>query len=360
MLMIGILLSFLSAQAQNVLTQSCNLMQPGDSVAMQIVDYVNPGKAGENAVWDFCGIDSVGVYYIKYDTLHVSQLVGYDAQNIYKYGLANNNLLLLNSESALLGMNYFQPQLLQAFPFQYHDSVSERYGGEGRYCGTHFERTFGTVQITADGQGTLILSENDTLYNTLRVYTINTAAIRLNSDSCRNDSDNLKQVITERYQWFARGYRYPVFETVTSSTYNNLDYVSTQQYAYCCPSSVQSEINDPVNEEIRRKDLLDRQNEKNQKGETPDPDTNRDKCVFDYELTQNGNQVIITYDISENAHIHVMVVDVMGVVYRNLQQTNEAGYGYSVAIDCSGLRRGQYIIYMNVNGNIYNNKITVK
>lgn len=360
MVMIGTTLSILSAEAQNVLTQSCNLMQPGDSVTMQIVDYMDEGEAGENAVWDFSGIDCSGIYYIKYDTLQHSQLVGYDAHNTYKFSLDHNRLMLSNKESALQGMNYLQPKLLQVFPLQYNETVSEEYCGEGRYCGTHYERTFGTIQITADGQGTLILVENDTLPNTLRVYTVNTASIRLNSDSCRNDSDNMKQVITERYQWFTRGFRYPVFETVTSSTYDNLDYVSTQQYAYCCPPSIQSEITDSINEEIRYRDMLDRQNGKNPKDDNPKSDKKEDKCIFDYKLIQDDNQVVLTYDISENAHIHIMVVDIMGVVYRNIQQTNEAGNGYTIGIDGSGLRRGQYIIYMNVNGNIYNNKIQVK
>ena len=360
LVMIGIMLSFFSAEAQNVLTKKCNLMQPGDSVTMQIVDYMDAGEAGENAVWNFNGIDCSGIYYIKYNTLDSSQFVGYDTQNTYTFSFDHNHLMLSNKESALQCMNYLQPQLLQVFPFQYNETFSKEYSGEGRYCGTHYERTFGTIQITADGQGTLILADNDTLSNTLRVYTINTASIRLNSDSCRNDSDNMKQVITERYQWFTRGFRYPVFETVTSSTYNNLNYVSTQQYAYCCPPSVQSEITDSINEEIRYRDILDRQNGKNPKDDNPKSDKKGDKCIFDYKLIQDGNQVVLTYDISENAHIHIIVVDIMGVVYCNIRQTNEAGNGYTIGIDGSGLRRGQYIIYMNVNGNIYNNKIQVK
>lgn len=359
MVMIGTTLSILSAEAQNVLTQKCNLMQPGDSVTMQIVDYMDAGEAGENAIWNFSGIDCSGFYYIKYDTLQHSQLVGYDVHNTYIFSLDHNRLMLSNKESALQGMNYLQPQLLQVYPLQYNETISEEYSGEGRYCGTHYERAYGTIRITADGQGILILSENDTLPNTLRVYTVNTASIRLNSDSCRNDSDNMKQVITERYQWFTRGYRYPVFETVTSSTYNNLNHISTQQYGYCCPPSVQSEINDSINEEIRHNDMLVRQNGKNQEDDNPESDKKGNKCIFEYKLIQHDNQVDLTCDISEIAHIHIMVVDIMGVIYRDIQQTNEAG-NYTIGIDCSGLRRGQYIIYMNVNGNIYNNKIQVR
>ena len=303
-MMIVITSYFLSAKAQNVLTLNCNLMQPGDSVTMQIADYMDAGEAGENVVWDFSGIDCSGMCYIKYDTIQHSQLVGYDAQNTDTFSLDHNHLMLSNKESALQCMNYLQPQLLQVFPFRYNETFSKEYGGEGRYCGTHYERTFGTIQITADGQGTLILSDNDTLSNTLRVYTINTASIRLNSDSCRNDSDNMKQVITERYQWFTRGFRYPVFETVTSSTYNNLNYVSTQQYAICCPPSVQSEITDSINEEIRHRDILVRQNGKNQEDDNPESDKNRNKCFFDYKLLSG---IVIRYICSSLGTVIIRV-----------------------------------------------------
>lgn len=66
-----------SIAAQNTLTQKGNLMQPGDSVL----------------------------------------------------------LLLFARESALQGIDYLQPQLLQTFPFQYGQVVSKKYKGEGRYCG---------------------------------------------------------------------------------------------------------------------------------------------------------------------------------------------------------------------------------
>lgn len=348
-----------SMAAQNTLTQRCNLMQPGDSVTLHVVDYVDAGTGGENAIWDFCGLDSIGVYYIKFDTIKHTQLAGFDFQNIYKFSQDRNLLLLSAKESALQGTYYLHPQLLQAFPFQYGQVVSKEYKGEGRYCGTHYERTFGNVQITADGQGTLILSEKDTLLNTLRVYTVNTAAIRLNSDSCRNDSDNLKQIITERYQWFTRGYRYPVFETVTSSTYDNTNHVSTQQHAYCCPPSIQAMISDPINEEIRQNDALAGHNQNNKDNEDTQHKKGGDRCVFNYDVTLDGAQIHLVYDVSESAHIHIMVVDIMGIVYRDVEQASEVGSNV-IDIDCAGLRNGQYILYMNVNGSVYNHKVTIK
>lgn len=81
---------------------------------------------------------------------------------------------------------------------------------------------------------------------------------------------------------------------------------------------------------------------------------------FSYQLATNNNHVNIIYNLEHPAHIHAMLVDVMGTVHRELQQTNNPGVGYTMNIDCSSLRRGQYIIYINVNGTIFNTKIPIK
>ena len=196
------------------------------------------------------------------------------------------------------------------------------------------------------------------MYNTLRVYTVNTEAIRLNKDSCRNDSDNLKQVITEQYQWYAHGYRYPVFETITSSTYDNMSHVATQQYAYRCLPEMQTELSDSINDRIRQEGRFTADGLIHS-GNSGKASQNND-AGFAYDLVVNGKTVTITYNIEQTATIRILIVDVMGNIYQNIQQTNPEGNNYSVSIDCSSLRRGQYIAYINVNGNIYNKKFPIK
>ena len=349
--------SIAPTNAQNTLSQAANLMQPGDSVTKERVEYVYAGEGGEHAVWDFSNLDSEDTYYIKYDTISESQLTGYDMQKTYNYRLTSDSLLMTGYESPLLSIDYQQPLLIQYFPLKFGQTYSADYQGNGRYCSTHFERNYGSVRITADAIGTLILSEKDTLPNTLRIYTINTEAIRLNRDSCRNDSDNLKLVITEHYQWYALGYRYPVFETITSSTYDNMDHVATSQYAYRCPPEIQIEMNDSTNERIRCEQQREADNQNMHNGSQ----TSQGRDVgFTYDVDVNGNQIAINYSIEKTATIRAMIVDVMGNVYHDIQQTNQAGTNYSLDIDCTGLRRGQYIIYINVNGTVYNNKIPIK
>ena len=350
------------AFCQNFLSRSCNLFQVGDSVSKQKVDYVNAGDGGNDAVWDFSNLETTGAYYIKYDTLSSNLFVGYDAQKRYFFQAYKDSLMFLGFETPLLRMDYQKSQLMLPFPLQMEQTFHSSYKGEGRYCGTDFERSFGTVCITADGYGTIILSEQDTLPNTLRIYTVNTEAIRLNADSCLNDSDNLKQVITEHYQWYARGYRYPVFETITSSSYDNMNHVATQQYAYRCPPEIQNELSDLMNEGIREEDMAAGNGNGTSNGHSTHEESNPNGSSggFSYDVQHYDNQAIIIYDLEQDSHVHVMVVDVMGMIHYDEQQCNGAGTGYTMNFDCSGLRHGQYIIYINVNGIIYSTKIQVK
>lgn len=359
LVLVCLLMKTMVCLSHNEITLQCNLIASGDSVIKYIVEYVDPGEEGENSVWDFCYLHTLGSYYTKFDTLEHNRLVGYDLQNTYNYIVDKGNLMLSSIESPLNSTVFQQPQLVLPMPLRYNEEMETEYSSEGRYCGTHFERTFGHVKVNADGYGTIILSENDTLPNTLRVYTVNVAAIRLSKDSCRNDSDNLKQVITERYQWFSRGYRYPVLETITSSTYDNMNHVATQQYAYSCPPFLQRELSDSINKQIRGNESLNNQNNHGVKNDDIWND-NHNRQNFDYEIQTNGSMITIIYDIKKHSHVHAMVVDVLGAIHRDIQQTNEAGTGYTMSIDCSGLRRGQYIIYINVNGTIYNCKIPIK
>lgn len=362
---IVVLLQFMTLflNAQNGLSVQTNLIQPGDSVVKERVKYTSYSQKGENVIWDVSSLETEGDYWIKYDTVDM-KLFGYDDKNIYKYQLDNNRLLLSGYESPLVAMEYHQPILSLPLPLQYGQNVSADYIGEGYYCGTHYERSFGTMNIAAEGTGTIILSDNDTLPNTLMVYILNTAAIRLNRDSCSNDSNNLKQVITETYQWYSRGFRYPVFETVTSSTFDNGSHVATQQSAFRCSPAMQGVLVDSINEQIRNYDLMVINNKDDSLFHDKTHEAllnNKDnKSGFHYNYHLNGKQILITYDLENEANIHVMIVDVFGRTTRDVSQKSYSGTNQSITIDCNDLRQGQYILYINVNGAIYTSKIPVK
>ena len=70
--------------AQNILSLAANMLQPGDSIVKEEVEYVYSGNSGKNVIWDFSNLTVENSYYLKYDTLNKSQFVGYDAHKTYK------------------------------------------------------------------------------------------------------------------------------------------------------------------------------------------------------------------------------------------------------------------------------------
>jgi hypothetical protein len=47
----------------------------------------------------------------------------------------------------------------------------------------------------------------------------------------------------------------------------------------------------------------------------------------------------------------------MGMLYRRESFSMPAGEGYSKTVDCTGLLPGTYILYLNVNGKVYTEKV---
>ena len=91
-----------------------------------------------------------------------------------------------------------------------------------------------------------------------------------------------------------------------------------------------------------------------------------DSCLADapdiitYEVISDRRSVRIGYDLKNKATASAMIADPMGVIYRKTSRTDEAGIGYSLSFNFAGLRRGKYILYLNVNGKVYDNKIVVE
>ena len=332
----------LSYAQRTAITMATNCPKDNDRVVRQMLPYSYEGASGDSQIWDFSGLAPEGEHIINY-VVQGDTLIGINRDGASRHISDDDGMWQTSMEDAIEQITYNEPMLTMRFPLAYGDSYSSPFNGEGRYCGTHHIRHFGTTSIKADGQGVLVLSEGDTLSNVVRVQTISTAAIRISKDSLHNDSDNQKQVITERYSWYAEGYRYPVFETVTSTSYHDLKPVATRQYALRCLPDMQLTLNDSTNSEIR-----------NIENSQSRPD------IFTYEVSESQNHVIINYSLQADATIRVIIADASGVLHKSMEVTRPAGQDYEINVDCNNLRRGQYAMYINVNGLVYNHKFTVK
>lgn len=342
-------LSCNEAYAQNVLNGSSNMLRNGDCVAMQPLDFSWEGATGEKVVWDFSGIDNLGgsrEVELMQDSLgNYHKTENFD---MYTYMFSGDSLLLAVKENRLEHIIYNLPKVAMVYPFQYGDSLMANFSGDGSYCGDHQVRVCGQVRVKADGFGSLILSDKDTLDNVLRVYTMTTTSMAVDMDSAKIDPERLKQEIEEKYEWYARGYRYPLYETVLRTSYSNLVPVATKGFAYrLLPDSITLQ-QDEENDSIRKSDLAGKH-----EGDSSNDD------IIHYQVHKKGCDVTVEYSLDKDAHIIGIVADIMGIVYKTVSQSGKAGDQLAMAFNCQGLRPGQYVIYINVNGKVYNEKISL-
>jgi len=332
--------------AQTGLTYANNGLHAGDSLMVQKVEYFFAGDSGLDVEWNFSELQTSEpypvVYYSDSDSVYVSELT---PDRISRYFLRSDSLLLVSQEMPLEKVDYITSIPLMAYPFKYADEFESSYSGRGLYCKTHSIVKNGYINTVADGTGTLIIG-NDTLNNVIRLHSICTGTISMynEDDSTEMENEWTKQEIEERYLWFANGYRYPILETSSTSYYNDMESVSCLQKAFFRAPYMQAQTSDKENELIRYTDSIS-------DGQTPRQD------VIHYSTSVSGSQITIDYSLSEDARISLLVCNQMAMVYRRDAFSMPAGEGYSRSIDCSGLLPGTYILYINVNGVIYSEKI---
>lgn len=243
--------------AQNdKLTVEANLISDSDEISLQVIPYFHTSEYGANVIWNFSNLEvSEEVDKICY----LKDILGRHAAlchgGITYYRLNSDTLSVVREESPLSKIDFTMPLLSMHFPFAYGDSLSSPFSGYGMYCGDHPFRKQGVSTVKADAEGSIIM-DDDTIHNVLRVYNLKSYSVCMDIDSVALDTARLKQVIEERYDWYARGYRYPLFTTVTSTSYDDATPLGTVQTAWCMQPDVQKQLTDSCNEDIRRNDSI--------------------------------------------------------------------------------------------------------
>ena len=334
----------LPALSQHVLTKSNALPRIGDALRKQCVTYVTPGESGMNAIWDFRNVEvRTASYPIEYADGGDSCLYAIDPNSMCSYCLFGDTLVQMTYQSPLTHIDYSIPIPELSYPFSYGDTLCGNFKGTGRYSGHNGISVEGTSFVEADGEGTLVISDECTLKNALRVRTLRTSSFCVARDTAAKDTLERLLEVEENYRWYARGYRNPLFETRSVSYYRGINLLKTYKEAYrILPDSLRK-LADSVNVVGERQGSC--------------VDDARD--VITYDVVRDGRSVRIDYSLTSRATVSAIVSDPMGVIYQRSSRSDKAGEGYSITFDVGGLRHGKYILYLNVNGKVYDNKIVV-
>jgi len=326
----------LHCQAQHAITFDDYCLLPGDSLCMETVDYTDAGLPGEGRVWDFSRVsvtgDYKGYYFMDSDS---AAILFADHERLCTYHQSEYSLNMLREESHLFFIDYSQSLLVMQYPMRYGERTQQPFFGDGVYCGRIFIRREGTKSIEADGLGTLIRAEGDTLHNVLRTHEVTTATLRQSPDSLASDSGNVLQEMTERFKWFVPGLRHHAYETTSTTYYYNGEPYITNRTA--CRYMAESSAN-RTEEDTMRSDQ-------------------QPSSIFSFSVSDGHGSITIDYTVTEPSRLQVIVADITGMLHLSESFRAEAG-SHQHAISCPTLSSGQYILYVNTGGTVYNCKFT--
>lgn len=333
----------LSMTPQNVLTKQLHEERPGDCLVGERICYSDPGPEGMDVVWDFSRTDEDECQ--KHSVLFEEDSIFYNKKEdrtLFQYYSNNDSVVMVSYENPLTYVRYDKPLLHMVFPLSFNDEEHHSsFHGQGYYC-NHFKvEEQGNMDLYVDGEGTLILPDRDTLDNVLRVKKVKTSSVRVDYEEL--SKENRKLMIEETYLWYARGFRYPVYETRSCSFLYNLEPVECYQTACCYVPRVQRKNKDEENEQIASTDSL----------------MNATQGGILYNVSVENKHALLSIELSQNTRIQVVVADIYGYMYVQ-QSFNLDGGQHCLDIDCSMLQENSYALYINAYGVVYSEKIYIE
>ena len=349
-----LLCAILTLLAVDALSQDMSLAAEANGIGSDSVlsfnriPYVYASAKGSDVLWDFSNVQDDGnedifrITHLSDSIIEVSS-----SKEILNLHMTRTGMYVSHRESPLYKTDYPEKKPLVPFPFHYGDSISIPFKGEGTYCGDHVYIESGRSEFSADAQGALVLGK-DTLKDVLQIRSLCDYELYMDADSMSLDVASRKNIREDIHYWYARGYRYPVLLTVRKSVFDKVKPVTVMETAYLFPPDSQSLLVDRVNEEIRKKSVLAKSSE-----------TRFILDTFHYTISNNGNVFTLKCSTEGTVTVKACVCDSRGIIYRQQQSECIKGEEFILHFDCQSLRKGQYIIYINVGGAIYNDKVVV-
>lgn len=364
--------------SQYVLTKENNLIRGGDCIVKQQVEYVNPGESGENKSWDFSGINVIkDKYLLVYRSYNDTLYTGMEHRTLYGYQFLNDTLYNTGYENPLVILNDSIAQVSIVYPLTYGQKINKDFYFKGKYSSNKTMESIGQTNIHADSYGTLILPDADTIENVLRVCIRNISNIKIydRKNGLTADTVNVDPMPVHKeeiFRWYAEGYRYPLFETISHMYYKDNKLLSSFGTAFYYSMVMQQEnINDSVNARIREKNILITDGKPNSRSINNCNSSEHDLIYVQEELEpEAGNaslsltifqdNITIGYNFPKRSHIEIILTDMQGRVFYYAPKRSIENGGYDVAISRDNMMPGDYILCFVINGESQNRRFTLK
>jgi hypothetical protein len=365
-----------SVFSQYALTDKNNLPRVGDEIIKQQVKYKDIGRKGENVIWNFSQQQAVNseyklsyhapkltkedTYILGLDTFPAGEvnpedlIIGYEHYTHYYYQVQDNRLLLLGHGNSVSQMHHEKPLPIAQFPFNYGDSINDNYHSLTLYAGAKPMKSEGDISVAADAYGMMILPNQDTLRNVMRVKTIRTIVEIPDTATTTKRRPKSVPVNTrvENYLWYAKGYRYPIFETIRNIDTNDSIHSEYFATAFFYPPVEHYYLENDAENSAVLDSLATEELYKN------DPQQwLRDNFTCNFNPNPVSHLLNVEYHLEEGAEVGVTLYSSTTGWSRQIPVgMKQRGY-YTETFDCSGLPIGIYILRFNVRGLIVSNII---
>ncbi len=332
--------------AQTTITYECNVLRAGDVRNLKKTEYQDPGKGGANQVWDFSQSKETKEMTIRQtedrtitsnNNLNLVCDEGGEKNTIFE--ISKSKKMYWGLENSVVKIKFNEPIVDLKFPFSYGEKV------EGIMDGTYTENgktnpIKGTYTTQVDAWGTVILPDGNSYQNVLRVKVEKNYTQTFQSV---NGTESEYQISSVRYQYFAKGVRYPILIILESEVKSDCKCTCSNKIKeayYEAPAFILQDFGkDAVAE---KEDAVIRN--------------------FEYNVSPNPfeNELRIAFSLSKNANIEINLVDINGKIVKQIvnEKTEKGEYVYSA--NTSGVIAGSYLIQIKVDQKIYVNKLVKK
>lgn len=372
-----------TTSSYNSVASSSHTLRVGDQLSKHIVDYTIRQDTLQNVLWDFSAMEAAsGRHRVRYSAAYNMEntIAGTENNCRYYYKQAADSIILCGWENNLVKVEYDRPELQLVTPLTYGMRHEGLFHGSMVYCERMFFRIFGSYSAGVDATGSIILPSGDTLRHVSRIH-IHRHTIEQHFPHVATEKD-LRQYIdsispytsdsilrhltadrnikeTDTYRWYAAGYRYPILEVSAAALPDGQPRTLT---AFFFPPEEQEQLDeDPVNEQIRQQIAQETHGVNHgDGGNNESSNTNTNLPFDDISVQVQGSTVIVRYNLTEQVSVKALVCDISGMVYRETSQHGDTNTTNHLTIDCSGLRHGEYVLYLNANGAVHSQNISIK
>jgi hypothetical protein len=273
--------SFEILNGQITLTSKTHSFRIGDSHNFVFLNNADEGLAGANVIWDFSNLSPVNKTLISHmldpnsiPLTNPSNNANFVLEEFGNYFFFRNSSNLMEQYATVFGKSTVKydksiPKL--KFPMSYGFKMAGNYSGV-QICPSDTLPVTGNYEVFADAYGTIILPNNITIDNVLRVKQTRTINIQGN--------DKITEVT---YRWYAADIRYPLFVIIK--------YITPQQ-TYTAETAMYAEASN------HKKSAMGISMANNNATFEIYPNPFEDKLMIDINLNESSNITLELFDIS--------------------------------------------------------------